>query len=378
MSIPPIDPPTIAPNVAESTTLDASLSIGAGTVRYASGLGLPMYRGGFFPFGVNLDNAGTLWIDNATGASLFQSNLFGAITNSGAMVARSSGGVANTIGINSSFQGLSNSGSIYAIGATSASAVSDWSGSPAVITNSGIIAAQATGSSFAVTRVNGGGVVNTASGSILSESGNAVGVSLYRGHFIGDGSIPDTMIDLQNAGLIEAISTPGAAYYSVAVQIATGSYERNHIVNSGVIRGDYAIVADGTSFSPAAHSTETVTNEAIGLIEGAISLGLGDDRIVNRGTILGWIDMGEDSDSVDNRTGTISGATFLGNGADIFWGGAGTDVALGDRGDDTLLGGVGNDLLLGGYGDDVLQGDAGAAQQRVIAAIAQRHVGAGS
>ncbi|MDG2535385.1 calcium-binding protein [Sphingomonas sp. HITSZ_GF] len=357
MPIPPIDAPTGEPNVTSTATIDQDTSIASGQIRYSTGLSRMLASGdgwnGIYP---DLNNAGTLWASNAAGVQLLYGMNFGTVTNSGTMVARSADGEAYAITVTSHFEGMTNSGSIYAIGNLNALTIQDWAGfGSADIVNSGILAAQASLHSTAIARFNGGRVVNAAGGQILSQSQDAVGIYLGRGHSNPPGWADHP--DIENAGLIEAISTGSGA--SAAIYVTHLDSELMEIVNSGTIRGDFAIYADGSVVTSTIHPDEQVTNLAGGVIDGAIWLDLGEDLITNHGTIDGWIDMGEDNDRIDNRDGVITGVSNLGWGADTYWGGAQTDAVTGDRGDDTILGGGGNDLLLGGWGNDTLQGDAG-------------------
>lgn len=356
--IPSLTPPTIAPNVTATIEISGDVTIAGGETRYSSGLDQGMY----FAYALNnswtltFTNAGTMWADGVGSAPLLTVPSFNSITNSGTMVSRASSGIAQTIQINANLSAFHNSGSIYAIGTNNALAVTDWSGSNQFF-NGGTIAAQGTLNSTAISRVNGGTIVNSADGRILSESADAIAIYMGRGHFVVGGTVPDTTIDVNNAGLIEARSTGSEP--SIGILLSTAGYEHNRVVNTGTIRADIAIYGDGTGFSPAAHSTETVINEAGALIDGAIFLGLGDDRVVNRGTINGFVAMAEDADLVDTREGVINGGIDMGWGMDMFLGGATGEAVTGNRGDDTLRGGGGNDLLLGGFGSDTLEGGAG-------------------
>ena len=354
--IPPLTPPSIAPNVTARIEITTHIDTAPQDVFYSVGLS-HMYFGYavYNNWTLTVTNRGTMWAEGTTGATLLRATSLYSIANSGTMVAHATDGMAQAIRVESSFSALHNSGNIFAIGTTNASALADWSGSE--FFNSGTIAAQATLSSTAISRANGGTIINSATGQILSESSNAVAISLGRGHSRGDGSRPDTAIDISNAGLIEARSTGSDA--SVAILLSTGSNQHNRIVNSGTIRGDFAIYGDGTSFSPAAHGMETIINETGGLIEGAIFLGLGDDVITNHGTIHGFVAMAEDNDLVDTQHGVILGGVDLGWGEDMFLGGASDDAVTGDRGDDNIRGGGGTDLLMGGFGNDRLDGGVG-------------------
>ena len=143
-----------------------------------------------------------------------------------------------------------------------------------------------------------------------------------------------------------------------------------------------------------------------GNIHGRILLKQGNDLVVNSGTIVGDVEMGNDNDTyrgrrdgfvdgeikgeagndkligaseADTMNGGAGNDTLRGAGGqdelrgdtgnDMIWGGgdddfivggSGKDTLLGNLGDDTLFGGGGNDTLNGGRGDDTLTGGGGA------------------
>jgi Ca2+-binding RTX toxin-like protein len=49
----------------------------------------------------------------------------------------------------------------------------------------------------------------------------------------------------------------------------------------------------------------------------------------------------------------------LGDGNDVFYGGAGNDIVVAGNGDDIVLAGAGNDNVYGGFGNDAIDGQAG-------------------
>jgi|GEM_PF-3089842 len=85
------------------------------------------------------------------------------------------------------------------------------------------------------------------------------------------------------------------------------------------------------------------------------------DTIVNRGVIIGDVQLGGGGDLFDGGGGFVDGGLDLGAGADrAFLGDAGItgDVSGGD-GDDVIVGGDADDRLSGGAGDDDLRGGDG-------------------
>jgi len=311
----------------------------------------------------SLDNAGTLWILGSRRAYALRAFNFGSITNSGSIIAESLDGEARGVFLISGFEGnLNNSGTILAIARNTNSqdkavAWEDYAGtgvslSLGVVTNSGTIAAQsAIGNAIAMYRGNGGLITNTATGQILAEGASALAVYTTASHpygYVG--------ADLLNAGLIEAHST-NPAYASTAVIIGSNGFLPFILQNSGIIRGDNAILVATITTTPP-NGTEIVNNGAGGQIFGDISLNDGSDQINNAGSITGDIYMGTGDDLISN-TGSINGLSNMGWGNDSYFGSASADYVLGDWGNDTLEGNGGNDLLIGDFGDDRLVGGAG-------------------
>ena len=91
------------------------------------------------------------------------------------------------------------------------------------------------------------------------------------------------------------------------------------------------------------------------------------DSVINRGLMIGDVDMGDDNDLYYGRYGAVEGDIFLGAGNDTASGGAegerieggdGIDRIFGFGGDDNLFGDEGNDVLRGGDGNDGVNGGA--------------------
>ena len=126
-------------------------------------------------------------------------------------------------------------------------------------------------------------------------------------------------------------------------------------VNNGLIRGDIAILSDDGL--TAAKSVEYVENN--GVIQGAVILGFGDDRLTNAGKIYGDIDLGNGDDVYDGRQGLLVGMIDAGDGADALIGGDSGEMFFGGACDDAINGGAGDDFIDGGRGADALDGGAG-------------------
>ncbi|HWM47932.1 MAG TPA: Calx-beta domain-containing protein [Xanthobacteraceae bacterium] len=164
--------------------------------------------------------------------------------------------------------------------------------------------------------------------------------------------------------------------YGRAIQVDNSSNSNalgaTTIVNAGLIQGD-GHGPEGVAPEDAARF-DLDGNEAVNLvgdyadsltnsgsIVGGVSMGGGNDMLVNSGSMTATggsaIDMGAGDDTVLNLAGgEIGGSVLLGEGADRFVGNASAEVVDGGAGDDTLTGGGGNDQLAGGSGADILFG----------------------
>lgn len=140
-----------------------------------------------------------------------------------------------------------------------------------------------------------------------------------------------------NSGTI-TVTDQTAARDSVALDVSLASLAQ--VWNSGTITADYVLkVNSGFSYSPWGGYKLSFYNS--GQANGAIELSAYDDLLVN--------------------TGTITGTTWLGSGADVFDGRQGNLIGIVDGydGNDTILTGAGAQTLMGGYGEDILSGGAG-------------------
>jgi len=340
-------------------------------------VGAGLYTG-FYQLGIDFLHHGVSWNDQGAVGNFWN---LGHFVNDGVAVSFSENTEATAFNFNSGVFSFANSGTILAWAETgnisNAIGVSIYAG---VIGNDGLIGAYS-GEAYATALFahNSLPIANHADGQIIAEGYRAIAVRVHGGEFVVDGVEPQPT--LVNDGLIEA-SRVGEDWASIGVLIESSG--NSYIVNSGIIRGDYAILMNSYSFSPPQHAAEIILNEASGLIEGAIAMGLGDDRLTNAGTIRGDIFMEDGDDVVDTVDGMIAGITNTGFGADQYWGGGARDVAIGGRdddalygagGDDLLAGSAGNDLLVGGSGNDGLYGEGG---NDVIRSEAGDHVDGGT
>ena len=130
------------------------------------------------------------------------------------------------------------------------------------------------------------------------------------------------------------------------------------------------IVNQGTIESPVdailriLGSTETFTINNTGLISSEddafdSNTTTAIERIVNSGSIVGDILLGNGDDLFNGISGRLSGDVLGGAGADVLRGGIDNDTFDGGADADTLNGGGGSDTLLGGLGKDSLVGGTG-------------------
>jgi Ca2+-binding RTX toxin-like protein len=356
--IPSPGSPGVEPNLTNAMPISSDVYVAAGSTIYTT-TAQYIYRDGSGSIH-DFVNDGALWNRPATragGQGVINSYYLDHLVNRGLMVAEALDGDVITLNESLAQGGIVNSGQIFALAGDYATAIIDGtrSGGSYVFTieNSGLIAARGGLGAIAIDRYFQGGLVNTATGSILAEGGEAIAVRM-KTPFTSD-LVP---MSIENAGRIEASST-NIATASIAIHLFPRATDTPTIVNSGIIRGDYAMLVVDSIDRPPRQSSETLINEAAGLIDGIVSLGRGDDVILNNGRIGGSVILSEGNDRFDNSAGLLVGVGDLGWGDDSFVGGSGTDAVMGERGDDRLAGGGGNDLLLGGRGNDEIDGGIG-------------------
>jgi len=336
----------------------SNYTVAAGTTLYAS---LPLMFDGDYNY-PNFTNHGTLWnvsSDNANG--IIGGYYIPSITNTGTMIADATNGNAWTVTVGSGGQSVINSGSMYAIANGNATVIAHWD--PDVfIQNTGLIAAYApsgstggvggVGQAVGVAMFNGGVLVNGAGGSILAE-----GINTSTAVIFGRGSLYENDAIIQNDGRIEAYSTDASPSYGIHAG-GVGA-EIINFINNGLLKADIAWSSYSADPTYGARGMDRLTNNAGGSIIGRIETGWGEDSLVNHGSIVGNVALGDENDVFDTSDGTFTGAADLGWHDDIFIGSAGGDVVTGNRGNDQLTGNGGNDLLLGASGNDWIVGGAG-------------------
>ena len=227
----------------------------------------------------------------------------------------------------------------------------------------------------------GGGIVSVLDGGIVT--GNIYGVSMQgtgnaltiAGQVTGDTAIRMDQFNGFGGSTVSVLDggIVSGNFYGVHM---SGDY--NTVLNDGSISGEWTILIEGdqssivntgTILSDFVAVALTTTGGTTSLVnQGVISspffaincFGVAADKVVNQGTIIGRIDLGEGNDRLVNN-GAIAGLVWLGVDDDVYDGRLGTidgDVS-GEVGNDRLLGGVGAETLDGGIGNDTLRGFGG-------------------
>jgi hypothetical protein len=281
----------------------------------------------------NVTNAGTL--ESTVGGRVVSVDILESFTNSGTIRAVSTLPEGSSLAFQANQEvPLFNSGTIYAEGIRRAEAVQTWtSGSfgQRIFENTGRIeAVSSAGSALAVSLAAGGSSVNA--GDIIATGATRVNaVQLNLGG------------DIENSGRIEAIQTGAAPNELTTAILMTGLSRSTLVVNRGVIRGPVAINALD-EFGSAFTTPLEIRNETGGQIIGDLRLAATRDRIVNRGTITGNVNLGAGDDVFDSRGGVFTGQTVgiqagaisAGDGVDWIHAGAGNHSINGGSNVDTV------------------------------------------
>jgi hypothetical protein len=186
-------------------------------------------------------------------------------------------------------------------------------------------------------------------GSIRAEApgGEAIGVFLLAGgtnsnsgeiYALGETRATAVFIDdemhFTNSGtIISELTGEDRQNASAAIFVWTvfGSFE---LTNSGEITGEYAIRAEDTGYNFYQGNT-AITNQTGGQINGRIVLSDTDDVLVNDGSIVGDVSLGEGSDRFVSRLGTFVGDIDTGGGVDWIFAGTGDHAIDGGSNVDT-------------------------------------------
>lgn len=165
-------------------------------------------------------------------------------------------------------------------------------------------------------------------------------------------------------GYSETLTNQGYIYGGVAGVTFNdfGGTGASFLTNRGTIEGgSYGIAHSslGSSVTLTVLNSGTITSGGTSYYS---STGAGlIDKIINTGTMIGEITLGDGTDLYDghlghHRTGIINGE----GGADTIYGGAEADTIFGAAGNDRLAGYGGNDYFRGHDGADLMTGGLGA------------------
>lgn len=262
------------------------------------------------------------------------------------------------------FRVVSTGGQNGTMGFTSVWGQTGWTGE---FINHGTFEVEATAWAMGISTLNSAlAVTNTGRFVVRSEANASVIYAYYGASVTNSGLIEaigpyaaairsiNSSSDVFNNGTIRAVTT-GTEGWGIGIGLGGSGLDVSHIINSGLIEAQYAILDETDwSFWPA---VQIVTNS--GRIVGVIDLARGDDTLINSGSITGEVWLGYGADAYDGRGGTLTGAVHGSFGNDVLTGGDGVDVLFGEDGDDVISGGAGNDFLQGGRGDNVIDGGTG-------------------
>lgn len=315
--------PAVTVNAVNFTTTPGTISIAnSGSI---TGGGLTAAAYGLFST-VTLGNTGLISSANrytaAAALSVYAPAALSA-TNSGTISHSADGGVALRVSsvlygaMTSGAVTVGNSGTISAGGSGAAALVVQMAGPQSYgITNSGVL------------RADGGALVQpfdpyafasfVAPGTYSTYSLPATALLV-----LGDGQTTGTVTN-QAGGIIQAGGAGSTALIAQGTPL--------NLINAGTISGGAGVTLDPTDYAVAVTGS---TYRA-----GAVQVfGAGGSTLVNRGTIIGSIDLGGGGNSVTN-SGTIRGAVFLHGGGNSFTQAAPATLA------GTVDGGDGTNALL--------------------------------
>ena len=225
------------------------------------------------------------------------------------------------------------------------------------------------------------GIISAASGVMIGLSGS-FGGRVVNGGLISSNAYDDAGRNFRfNNGVI--LEAKGEVSNLAGGRILASSSEGAGIrVNKGaggsVIKNEGLIQSSqdwGVNLSTVYSGQSLIIVRNWGEIAGGDGAFLGtanDDSLLNRGRMVGDVNMGAGNDLFDNRLGQVFGDWYGGDGSDTYqgtldshvwgavFGGAGDDLLVGGQNEDFMLGDDDADRLYGREGDDSLHGDAGA------------------
>jgi serralysin len=202
----------------------------------------------------------------------------------------------------------------------------------------------------------GGQIVNEASGSITANSG--IVVETADNYIENDGRISAFSIGIDDD------ASSGNDIFNTGSILAKGTGidadSDDFVDNTGTIRSD----SIGVALNAGTGAISLTNAGAIhGSLESVQSSGASAVSIVNRGALDGNVELFDAGGDAFTNTGTIDGNVQLGNGTNTFdnrHGGRVTGTITGGSGADTIYLGNDGETVNGGLGHDVIYGGAGA------------------
>lgn len=201
--------------------------------------------------------------------------------------------------------------------------------------------------------------------------GRSGGILLWDPAFNGN-VYTNTVIDIQKTGILGYTSAIGAA-----IDLVSSNCD---ITNAGTITGFGGIFLRGSagpgtsiidnSGTILAQTTGVQNNGAQNLlltntgtirslnVESYLGNSNAQDKVVNKGLMIGDVVLGANNDTYDGRAGRVAANN---NGNDVL-GEAGNDTLLGGKYVDRFDGGADNDKLTGGLAKDIFTGGTGLDQ----------------
>jgi hypothetical protein len=181
-------------------------------------------------------------------------------------------------------------------------------------------------------------------------------VSLNYGAAVIFNGVTGTLLNLEGGRLI-------AHGDNKAAVVLLGDTDGAVVINRGTIdsASGAGIVADS---APAGTYVSIFNTGTISGLDLAIDGNAGNERVTNRGSLIGGVDLGSGTDVVDNRFGTVAGDVILSDGDDSYdgRGGSVSGQIYGGIGADTFVGNASlADVIFGGEGLDEIDYHFGPA-----------------
>ena len=356
----PYAPPLLpfsAPSFGSSTILvDQDLRIVAGEHINETHQNIGLYNRGY-----SFDNSGAINVTYATASaadttygwvnSIFYKNGI-QITSFNQSITNEAGAsfaVSNSVGNAVAFQDPNggpflNAGSISVTAGGLAEVIDTGAQVNFTNTATGSVSVHAQGNAVALNYINAATIRNDGTFTV-NAGGQAYWLKMGR----AEGQ------SITNTGTVTVSVGPGGHSYGIAIA-GLSTFGVATITNSGTLTAQDAIYVYDGSFSPTTFPVVNIVNS--GTINGNITLGNGPNRIRNSGHINGLVRYADGNAVYDGTGGTLSGALYLGYGANTVTLGNDGEVVFADAygGADTITGGSGDDIIQIGRGTHTING----------------------